>query len=103
MEKHGTKTVFKYIGIILSFILPVMVAISMAGVTELNPYEWLWCGLYGPILVWAFSRSKILKAVVTIINLAIFLLLGFAFFMGGLAGFGLFLRFVFIPFYSVWF
>lgn len=95
------KKVSKYIGIIISVILPVASLIYFTGICDFNLYNWLWCGFYGSVLVAFFSQEKIYKYLAIIINLAIILLCTFGALMGGIYGLWIILLHILIPFYSV--
>lgn len=88
------------IGIVLSLILPALALLYFAGLYEIVIYNWLWCSLYGCILVCVFCRSKIYKAVAIILNLPVILLCAFGSLMGGLTGPLIVLLHMVIPFYS---
>ncbi len=96
MKKAG-----KYIGIIISAILPVAILVCFTGMCDFNLYNWLWCGFYGSILIALFSKEKIYKYVVIIINLSIILFCAFGALMGGIYGLWIILLHMLIPFYSV--
>lgn len=49
------------IGIVLSLILPALALLSFAGLYEIFLYNWLWCSLYGCILVFVFLQVKDLQ------------------------------------------
>lgn len=97
------KNVFKYIGIVLSAILPVLGFLYLTAIYDIFIYNWLWCGFYGCIIVCLLCKSKIYKFTITILNLVIILLLAFGALMGGLHGLGLILMHLIIPFYSALF
>lgn len=81
------KITFKYIGIVLSVILPLITLLSFININTGHPYARLWCGFYGcSILVCIFTKSKAYKAVAIILNLAAVLLWAVGTFMGGLNG-----------------
>ncbi|WP_040565914.1 hypothetical protein [Peptostreptococcus stomatis] len=90
------------IGVILSLILPALALLYFAGLYEIFLYNWLWCGLYGCILVCVFCRSKIYKAVAIILNFSVILLCAFGSLMGGISGPLIVLLHMVIPFYSAW-
>lgn len=95
------KKVCEYIGIIISAILPVTSLVCFAGMYDINLYNWLWCGFYGSILVAFFSKAKIYKCVIIIINLSIILFCSFVSLMSGIYGLWIVLHYILLPFYSV--
>ena len=97
------KNVFKYIGVVLSAILPVLGFLFLTAIYDIYIYNWLWCGFYGCIIVCLLCKSNIYKFAITILNLAIILLLAFGALMGGLQGLCIILAHLFIPFYSALF
>ena len=93
------KKAVKYIGIIMSLIVPISGILLLANI-KFNPYNWLWCGFYGCIIVCFLVKSKIYKAVAIVLNLAVALLLGVGSLMGGVYGLMLYLFHIIIPFFS---
>ncbi|WP_331654389.1 GNAT family N-acetyltransferase [Aminipila sp.] len=89
-EKLRSNKILKAISLIVALILPISTLLYIPLIMEnydfLNPYNYLWAGFYGSILVFIFYKSKLLKG--TIISLNILLLLCLLFFslMGGIQG-----------------
>ncbi|EFI42115.1 MULTISPECIES: hypothetical protein [Peptoniphilus] len=90
----------KYVGIILSAILPIVTLMDFNGINVGHLYNWLWCGFYGCIIVCILSKSKIYKAVAIILNLMVISLLTLGALMGGIYGLWIILLHLLIPFYS---
>ena len=97
------KITLKYVGIILSVILPVVTLMYLNNIYLGHPYGWLWCGFYGCILVFIFTKSKIYKAIAIIANLAAFLMLTAGALMGGLYGLWIIFIHLLIPFCYLWY
>ena len=94
------KKVCRYIGTIISAILPIASLLYFTGIYDFYLYNWLWCGLYGCIMVYIFSKAKIYKYMVIIINLSIIIFCTFGALMGGIHGLWIILLHILIPFYS---
>lgn len=94
------KNILKYIGIILSAILPTAGVIYFTGIYDFNLYDLLWCGFYGCIII-CMMCPTIYKAVAIISNSAILLLCTFGALMGGMSGLKLIILHMMIPFYSI--
>ena len=58
------KKVCRHIGTIISAILPIASLLYFTGIYDFYLYNWLWCGLYGCIMVYIFSKAKIYKYMV---------------------------------------
>lgn len=84
--KSIRNNVCRYIGIVLSVILPIVTLMYLNNIYLGHPYGWLWCGFYGCILVCLFTKSKIYKAIAIVANLAAILLWAIGTLMGGLNG-----------------
>lgn len=97
------KNILKYIGMVLSAILPILGMLAFAGIYDVYLYNWLWCGFYGCILVCILARAKIYKASIIILNLAIILICAFGALMGGFYGLWIILLHLLVPFYSALF
>lgn len=95
------KKVCKYIGIMISAILPIASLVYFTGIYDLYLYDQLWCGFYGCIMVYLFSEEKIYKFIATIMNVPIILFCAFGALMGGVYGLWIVLLHTLIPFYSV--
>ena len=93
----------KYIGIILSAILPIVTLMYFNNIYLGHPYGWLWCGFYGCILICIFTKSKIYKAIAIIANLATVLMFTAGALMGGLYGLWIIFINLLIPFYYFWY
>ena len=94
------KKLANIVAIILSLVLPVLGLVVFLFNMDIFIYNWLWCGLYGCILVCIFCKSKAYKFVAIILNLPVILLCAFGALMGGLAGPLIVLIHMVIPFYS---
>lgn len=94
------KKLANIVAIILSLVLPVLGIVVFLFNMDIFIYNWLWCGLYGCILVCIFCKSKAYKFVAIILNLPVILLCAFGSLMGGFAGLLIFLTNMVIPFYS---
>ncbi len=94
------KKLANIVAIILSLVLPVLGIVVFLFNMDIFIYSWLWCGLYGCILVCIFCKSKAYKFVAIILNLPVILLCAFGALMGGLAGPLIVLIHMVIPFYS---
>ena len=94
------KKLANIVSIILSLVLPVLGIVVFLFNMDIFIYNWLWCGLYGCILVCIFCKSKAYKFVAIILNLPVILLCAFGALMGGLAGPLIVLIHMVIPFYS---
>lgn len=95
------KKIVKYIGIIMSLIVPILGVLILANVDfKFNPFNLLWCGFYGCIIVCFLVKSKIYKAAAIILNLSVMVWFGIGSLMGGLYGLMLYLLHIIIPFFS---
>lgn len=94
------KKLANIVAIILSLVLPVLGIVVFLFNMDIFIYNWLWCGLYGCILVCIFCKSKAYKFVAIILNIPVILLCAFGALMGGLAGPLIVLIHMVIPFYS---
>lgn len=94
------KKLANIVAIILSLVLPVLGIVVFLFNVDIFIYNWLWCGLYGCILVCIFCKSKAYKFVAIILNVPVILLCAFGSLMGGLAGLLIVLIHMVIPFYS---
>lgn len=107
--KFRENKILKCISLIVAFILPisamVFIPFIMTSYDFLNPYNYLWAGFYGSILVCIYYKSKFLKGVIVSLNLLILLFLLFFSLMGGIQGLtSSIIRMVlpFIPYQAVW-
>lgn len=95
------KKVCKHTGRVISAILPIASLVYFTGIYDFYLYNWLWCGFYGSILLAFFSKERIYKYVVIIINLSIILFCTFGALIGGVYGLWVILLHIIVPFYSV--
>lgn len=95
------KNIWKYIGMILSAILPIAALAYFTGIYDFPVYNMLWCGFYGSIIVCILCRSKLYKGILVVFNAAVLLLCSFGALMGGIQGLSIILLYTLIPFYSV--
>lgn len=95
------KQTLKIVDVVLSLILPIVMAISLMDLDVLNPYFVLWCGFYGSLLTIFFSKSNLLKVSMGTVNIGIILFMGFVSLMGGAQGLTSTLLNMLIPFYPL--
>lgn len=93
----------KYASFIISGILPILGIIFFSGLCEIFLYNWLWCGFYGSILLCFFSKSKIYKTIIIVLNVAIISFCAFGALMGGLYGLKIIMLSMLVPFYPTLF
>ncbi|QHI71613.1 GNAT family N-acetyltransferase [Aminipila terrae] len=87
MDKLRNNKLLKGISLIVALILPALVikTFTLFSISDvLNPYDYLWSGFYGSILVCFFFKNKILKSLVVCINALIILFLLYFSLMGGI-------------------
>lgn len=81
--------ILKWVGLILSAIPPIILACFLINIDS-DIITWLihvlWCGFYGCILLWWSHESKVLKWIMTVLNVFPFLFLAIGSLMGGIMG-----------------
>lgn len=81
--------ILKWVGLVLSAIPPIILACFLIDIDS-DIITWLihvlWCGFYGCILLWWSHESKVLKWIMTVLNVFPFLFLAIGSMMGGIMG-----------------
>lgn len=89
-EKLRNNKILKGFSLIVALILPISTLLYIPLIMEnydfLNPYNYLWAGFYGSILVFNFYKRKLVKGVIISLNILMLLCLLFFSLMGGIQG-----------------